>query len=157
MRTPDNSDVEKRLRDLERGMIAIWIFAIIGGIVLIYLIARTSVNPTTVADSSTPPATITEAPAETATNGASSYDLAQKCGGGAFKTILYGGRCQSVIAGYVAGLANAHYSGICFPPSFDARTALPIVQSYMRDHPERLSDSPGTLINEAMQAAYPCT
>jgi hypothetical protein len=87
---------------------------------------------------------------------ANGVDFERLCGGGIAATFNQN-TCQNFILGEVSGIAIAKYPKlICFPADFDPRQALPIVQLWMRSHPQKLNESEAVVVANALSDAYPC-
>lgn len=74
-------------------------------------------------------------------------------------------RAQSCI-GFVDGFIYGHGWAAwreggdmyyCPPPEFSAQAAVPVLVTYLRDHPERLDAAAHVLLFAALSSAFPCT
>jgi len=64
--------------------------------------------------------------------------------------------CEDFTRGVVAGILISPHPSICVPRSYDPRLSAPIVEQFMRGHPEALDQRPADVIHAALQNAYPC-
>lgn len=90
------------------------------------------------------------APASAATG----MDLFNTCGTGFKAGFLNRDGCHGYILGMMNGLAAARE--ICVPPGTVDTQGVMVVQAFMREHPERLSEEENQMVTEALERAWPC-
>jgi hypothetical protein len=90
-----------------------------------------------------------------AAHAADGVDLYKLCGHNP-SAFFHKADCENFIGGTVSGIAMGPHPQICFPRNFDPRQTLPIVQKFMREHPEALNNSEPEVIRLSLRDAYPC-